>query len=90
MDYLSKKAESFNKAYCDAKEILNYTTDNNVKNAWLDAVLDLAPNPAKFKYKNTEYYKTWDYDVLDLRSKELVGYYDDKTTDVIFLDDISV
>lgn len=90
VDYLSKKAESFNKAYCDAKEILNYTTDNNVKNAWLDAVLDLAPNPAKFKYKNTEYYKTWDYDVLDLRSKELVGYYDDKTTDVIFLDDISV
>jgi len=67
----------FENAYCDAKEILRYVKDENIKEAWFDAIMDLAPAPKIFKYENNEYLKTWDSDILDIRTKELLGYYEE-------------
>ena len=66
---------TFDKAYCDAKEILSFIKTPEVVKTWLDAILDLQPDPVKFKWDQREYYRTWDDDLLDLRDKSHIGYF---------------
>jgi hypothetical protein len=75
---LNKDNYTFEKLYCDTKEILHYVNDENTQKAWFDAIMDLAPAPENLKYGNREYLKTWDHDILDIRTKEIVGYYEEK------------
>jgi hypothetical protein len=79
----------FSTLVCDTKSILEMVEDENIKNAWLEAIMDMAPEPKKIKYTNgIEYYKTWNDDILDLREKKLIGYYMDDDKKIVFLDSI--
>jgi hypothetical protein len=81
----NSKEYSFEDAYCQAKSILEFV-ENGTKESWLVAIHDLRPEDTMIKYKNKQYIKTWDDDILDLSAKELIGYYiEDK---IVFLDEL--
>ena len=79
---------AFNNAICDAKQTLEFVKDVNVKNAWLDAIYDLKPDNEKINYKGTTYLRTWDHDILDLREKEIIGYYNEAEQNILFINDL--
>lgn len=78
------KEYTFDKAYCDAKTILEFT-DKNTRQTWLDAIYDLKPDNKKITYNGQKYLKTWDDDVLEIYGKELIGYFEEEK--IIFLCD---
>ena len=85
MEKFNSKEYSFEDAYCQAKSILEFVEDGS-KESWLVAIHDLRPDDTMIKYKNKQYIKTWDDDILDLSAKELIGYYmEDK---IVFLDEL--
>ena len=79
---------AFNNAICDAKQTLEFVKDVNVKNAWLDAIYDLKPDNEKINYKGKTYLRTWDHDILDLREKEIIGYYNEAEQNILFINDL--
>jgi len=82
---INSKEYTFEQAYCQAKSILEFV-ENGIKESWLVAIHDLRPDDTMIKYKNKQYIKTWDDDILDLSAKELIGYYmEDK---IVFLDEL--
>ena len=85
----SKPDYAFNNAICDAKQTLEFVKDVNVKNAWLDAIYDLKPNDEKINYNGTTYLRTWDHDILDLRDKEVIGYYNETEQNILFINDLN-
>ena len=66
---------TFENLYCDAKEILDWVKDIHVKQIWMDAILDLSPDPTKRVYEGNTYYQTWDDDILNIYDKTLEGYW---------------
>jgi hypothetical protein len=46
------------------------------------------PEPEIIKYNNQEYLKTWDYDVLELYERTLVGYYLETQDKIIYLNEL--
>jgi hypothetical protein len=66
---------TFDNLYCDAKDILDLVKDENVKQVWMDALLDLSPDPTKIDYNGTTYLQTWDDDILNIYDKTLEGYW---------------
>ena len=84
----SKPDYAFNNAICDAKQTLEFVKDVNVKNAWLDAIYDLKPDNEKINYNGTTYLRTWDHDILDLREKDIIGYYNETEQNILFINDL--
>jgi hypothetical protein len=76
------KEYSFDKLLCDSKELLQYVKDEGLKQPWIDVIYDLKPEPETIEYCGKKYYRTFDYDILDLYDKTLVGYYIEKDKDV--------
>lgn len=79
------KEYSFDKLLCDSKELLQYVKDEGLKQPWIDAIYDLQPDPETIEYNGKEYYRTFDYDILDLYDKTLIGYYIEKEEKIIYL-----
>ena len=85
MEKFNSKEYTFEDTYCQAKSILEFVEDGG-KESWLVAIHDLRPDDTIIEYKNKQYFKTWDDDILDLSAKELVGYcMEDK---IVFLDEL--
>ena len=76
---------SFEQAYCQAKSILEFV-ENGIKESWLAAILDLRPDDTIIEFKNKQYFKTWDDDILDIPAKELIGYFMEEK--IVFLDEL--
>lgn len=66
--------DAFSQLYCGAITTLEFTP-NHLKKSWMEAILDLAPSPVIWTYNNETYYRTWDDEILSLREKECVGFY---------------
>lgn len=84
----SNSKYTFEYAYCDAKEILNTIDDKQLRQVWLDAIMELQPDPITFEYRKQAYYKTWDDDVLDIREKTHIGYYVIEQKRILFLSEL--
>lgn len=82
------KTYTFNKLYCDSNEVLQFIKSQDLKQPWIDAINDLKPEPEIIKYNNQEYFKTWDYDVLELYERTLVGYYLETQDKIIYLNEL--
>ena len=78
---------TFDKLICEAKELLQFEP-TKVKQVWMDAVNDLNPDPEFMIYNGSRYLKTWDYDVLDIESKELIGYYMENPEKIVYLSEL--
>ena len=76
---------SFEQAYCQAKSILEFV-ENGIKESWLAAIHDLRPDDTIIEFKNKQYFKTWDDDILDIPAKELIGYFMEEK--IVFLDEL--
>ena len=49
---------------------------------------ELKPDDEKITYNGTDYYRTWDYDILSLREKTVIGYYDEVEKNILFIENI--
>ena len=76
---------TFNNLLCDSKELLRFVKAEELKQPWMDAINDLMPEPEIIKYNGTDYWRTFDYDVLDIYDKTLVGYYMENPDRVLYL-----
>lgn len=85
IEKLNKKDEkyTFNNAICDANHI--FDNSNNIeKTIWMEALLDLAPEPIKINHNNETYLKTWDSIILDLYYKKQVGLMCEQSEQIMF------
>lgn len=85
MEKLNSKEYTFEDAYCQAKSILEFA-EKGIKESWLVAIYDLRPDDTIIEYKNKQYFKTWDDDILDISERELRGYYMENK--IVFLDEL--
>jgi len=76
---------TFHNLLCDSKELLRFVKAEELKQPWMDAIYDLMPEPEIIKYNGTDYWRTFDYDVLDIYDKTLVGYYMENPDRVLYL-----
>jgi hypothetical protein len=78
---------TFENLYCDSKSILDNIRNNETKQAWLTAIMDLEPDPVKITYDNNVYYLTWDKFILSSREKDIIGYQDENDN-IYFLESV--
>ena len=84
IEKFNSKKYTFEEAYCQAKSILEFV-ENGTKKSWLDAIHDLRPDDTIIEYKDKQYFKMWNDDIVDFR-KEIIGYYvEDK---IVFLEEL--
>lgn len=81
---------TFNNLLCDSKELLKFVKAEELKQPWMDAINDLMPEPEIIKYNGNEYWRTFDYDVLDIYDKTLVGYYMENPDRILYLHSFDV
>jgi hypothetical protein len=75
--------ETFSRALCDAKEIFRTTDDTINKSDWLDALYELSPQPTQININNITYLQSWDDLILDLNTKDIIGFKEDNK--IIFI-----
>ena len=49
---------------------------------------ELKPYNEIINYNKNNYYRTWDHDILSLREKTVIGYYNDVEKNILFIENI--